>query len=219
MCRWPRRVKLQAMTVTAHSSVPSDLSTSRKATAISVPKVSSSTTVPNSSQPRPDLYRDPQTLWGTLAETAMHQRRLPLACHPSARTSAPTCTELANTPEFAKAQRQRKKVEALFAELKNQIGLRRLRSRRLKFVRGEVLPGSGSAKTSSAWYASSANDRSRSCPRPLSCSRSRGSYPGRPVSAGSARTSPASPDFSRPTNAGSVLIVGHYPNASITRHT
>jgi transposase len=43
--------------------------------------------------------------------------------------------ELANTPEFAKAQRQRKKVEALFAELKNQIGLRRLRLRRLKFVR------------------------------------------------------------------------------------
>jgi len=33
----------------------------------------------------------------------------------------------------ANAQRQRKKVEALFAELKNQIGLRRLR--RLKFVR------------------------------------------------------------------------------------
>ena len=38
--------------------------------------------------------------------------------------------ELANTPAFAHAQRQRKKVEALFAELKNQIGLRRL-----KFVR------------------------------------------------------------------------------------
>jgi len=43
--------------------------------------------------------------------------------------------ELANTPEFANAQRQRKKVEALFAELKNQIGLRRLRLRRMKFVR------------------------------------------------------------------------------------
>ena len=43
--------------------------------------------------------------------------------------------ELVNTPEFAKAQRQRKKVEALFAELKHQIGLRRLRLRRLKFVR------------------------------------------------------------------------------------
>jgi hypothetical protein len=28
-------------------------------------------------------------------------------------------------------------VEALFAELKNQIGLRRLRMRRLKFVRGQ----------------------------------------------------------------------------------
>src|SRR5262249_29891457 len=43
--------------------------------------------------------------------------------------------DLANTEEFTKAQRQRKKVEALFAELKNQIGLRRLRLRRLKFVR------------------------------------------------------------------------------------
>ena len=43
--------------------------------------------------------------------------------------------DLANTPEFALAQRQRKKVEALFAELKNQIGLRRLRLRRMKFVR------------------------------------------------------------------------------------
>jgi len=31
--------------------------------------------------------------------------------------------------------RCRRKVEALFAELKNQIGLRRLRLRRLKFVR------------------------------------------------------------------------------------
>ena len=43
--------------------------------------------------------------------------------------------DLVDTPEFAKAQRQRKKVEALFAELKNQIGLRRLRLRRIKFVR------------------------------------------------------------------------------------
>jgi hypothetical protein len=42
---------------------------------------------------------------------------------------------LVNTPEFATAQRQRKKVEALFAELKNQIGLRRLRLRRLRFAR------------------------------------------------------------------------------------
>jgi hypothetical protein len=43
--------------------------------------------------------------------------------------------QLATTPEFAWAQRQRKKVEALFAELKNQIGLRRLRLRRMNFVR------------------------------------------------------------------------------------
>jgi len=46
---------------------------------------------------------------------------------------------LVNTEEFATAQRQRKKVEALFAELKNQIGLRRLRLRRMKFVREQFL--------------------------------------------------------------------------------
>ena len=33
------------------------------------------------------------------------------------------------------ALRQRRKIEALFSELKNQIGLRRLRLRRIKFVR------------------------------------------------------------------------------------
>jgi hypothetical protein len=43
--------------------------------------------------------------------------------------------DLRTTPEFEHAQRQRKKVEALFAELKSLIGLRRLRLRRLKFVR------------------------------------------------------------------------------------
>ena len=43
--------------------------------------------------------------------------------------------DLVNTPGFANAPRERKKVEALFAELKNQIGLRRLRLRRMKFVR------------------------------------------------------------------------------------
>jgi len=56
--------------------------------------------------------------------------------HEAARQRA---RELAHTPEFAKAQRQRKKVEAWFAELKNQIGLRRLRLRRLKFVREQFL--------------------------------------------------------------------------------
>ncbi len=49
---------------------------------------------------------------------------------------------LAETPAFAQAQRQRKKVEALFAELKNQIGLRRLRLRRMKFGAGAVLSSS-----------------------------------------------------------------------------
>jgi Transposase DDE domain len=45
--------------------------------------------------------------------------------------------DLWTTEEFKYAQRQRKKVEALFAELKSRshIGLQRLRLRRLKFVR------------------------------------------------------------------------------------
>ena len=42
---------------------------------------------------------------------------------------------LAQTPAFAISQGARWKVEALFAELKNYIGLRRLRLRRMRFVR------------------------------------------------------------------------------------
>jgi transposase len=57
---------------------------------------------------------------------------LAIHVHEPARQRA---RELVNTPAFVAAQRQRKKVEALFAELKNRIGLRRLRLRRLKFVR------------------------------------------------------------------------------------
>jgi len=64
--------------------------------------------------------------------TTGRYKYLAIHIHESVRQRA---RELAQTPEFEKAQRQRKKVEALFAELKNQIGLRRLRLRRLKFVR------------------------------------------------------------------------------------
>src|SRR6201998_3699932 len=63
--------------------------------------------------------------------TTGRYKYLAIHMHESVRQRA---RELAQTPEFAKAQRQRKKVEALFAELKNQIGLRRLRLRRMKFV-------------------------------------------------------------------------------------
>ena len=64
--------------------------------------------------------------------TTGRYKYLAIHMHESVRQRA---RELAQTPDFAKAQRQRKKVEALFAELKNQIGLRRLRLRRMKFVR------------------------------------------------------------------------------------
>jgi hypothetical protein len=64
--------------------------------------------------------------------TTGQYKYLAIHIHEPARQRA---RDLANTPGFASAQRERKKVEALFAELKNQIGLRRLRLRRLKFVR------------------------------------------------------------------------------------
>ncbi len=59
-----------------------------------------------------------------------------LAIHMN-ETARQRARDLWTTPEFKYAQRQRKKVEALFAELKshNHIGLNRLRLRRLKFLR------------------------------------------------------------------------------------
>jgi Transposase DDE domain len=48
---------------------------------------------------------------------------------------AQRASERATVPAFAAEQRQRRKIEALFAELKNQIGLRRVRLRRMKHVR------------------------------------------------------------------------------------
>ena len=81
---------------------------------------------------RLDLHRDTQTVWPVRAPTAMHECGFPMPGHPSARAARQRALGNWRTrPEFAKAQRQRKKVEALFAELKNQIGLRRLRLRRV----------------------------------------------------------------------------------------
>ena len=66
---------------------------------------------------------------------------LAIHIHEPARQRA---RDLANTPAFASAQRQRKKVEALFAELRNQIGLRRLRLHRMEFVREQFFLAAGS---------------------------------------------------------------------------
>ena len=64
--------------------------------------------------------------------TRGHYRQIAIHVHEPARQRA---RERATVPAFAAAQRQRRKVEALFAELKNQIGLRRVRLRRMKHVR------------------------------------------------------------------------------------
>ena len=64
--------------------------------------------------------------------TTGQYKYLAIHIHEPARQRA---RDLVKTPAFASSQRARRKVEALFAELKNQIGLRRLRLRRMKFVR------------------------------------------------------------------------------------
>jgi hypothetical protein len=63
-------------------------------------------------------------------------RQIAIHIHEPARQRA---RELAATPGFTISQCARKKVEALFAELKNQIGLRRVRLRGMKFVREQFL--------------------------------------------------------------------------------
>ncbi|MFZ0760291.1 MAG: transposase [Candidatus Sulfotelmatobacter sp.] len=63
--------------------------------------------------------------------------------------------ELANTVEFSMAQRQRRKEEALFAELKNQLGLRRLLLCRLTFVREQFFLAAAAQKIKD-WCAFSA---------------------------------------------------------------
>ena len=85
---------------------------------------------------RTHLYIGTRKLCGACAQqrqcTTSPLKYLAIHIHEPARQRA---RALASTPGFVNAQRQRKKVEALFAELKNQIGLRRLRLRRMKFVR------------------------------------------------------------------------------------
>ena len=85
---------------------------------------------------RTHVYIGTRTRCGSCAQkaqcTTSPLKYLAIHIHESARQRA---RDLVHTAAFGDAQRQRKKVEALFAELKNQIGLRRLRLRRLKFVR------------------------------------------------------------------------------------
>ena len=83
------------------------------------------------------LYRNSQEVRSMRAEIPVHDWTVPVSCNPYEEAARQRARDLRTTPEFAQAQRQRKKVEALFAELKShsQIGLHRLRLRRLKFVR------------------------------------------------------------------------------------
>src|SRR5205807_9384657 len=68
---------------------------------------------------------EPQGTGGKFGRIAVH----------TCEAAGQKADEVAKTPEFAVALRKRRKVEALFSELKNLIGLRRLRLRRIKFVR------------------------------------------------------------------------------------
>jgi hypothetical protein len=78
--------------------------------------------------------RNPPQVWTMPIEVAVHQRGISLPCHHFNESARQRPRDLWNTQELAQAQRQRKKVEALFAELKGRIGIHRLRLRRLRFV-------------------------------------------------------------------------------------
>jgi Transposase DDE domain len=78
--------------------------------------------------------------------TTGQYKYLAIHIHEPARQRA---RELAQTPAFANSQRERRKVEALFAELKNEVGLRRLRLRRLKFVREQFFLAAAAQKRQS----------------------------------------------------------------------
>src|SRR5438128_6459385 len=120
----------------APSTAPNVLPIFRKATAIAAPQGSHSTMAARNARNRTYAYIGTRKRCGACSQKAQCTsgafRYLAIHMDEPARQRA---RELANTPQFANAQRERKKVEALFAELKNQIGLRRLRLRRLKFVR------------------------------------------------------------------------------------
>ena len=87
-------------------------------------------------KPHPLLLLDAKALPRMLAKGPMHAREVPhsIAIHTS-EAARQRAYAVARTPGFAPEERARRKVEALFGELKNQIGLRRLRLRRLRYVR------------------------------------------------------------------------------------
>jgi Transposase DDE domain len=64
------------------------------------------------------------------------RRRIPRDVHEDARDRV---RALAGTPSFARSQRERRKIELLFAHLKRQLGLERLRLRGLSGARDEFL--------------------------------------------------------------------------------
>ena len=89
---------------------------------------------------RSHIYRATPKKCGACLQKAQcttgRYRQIVLHVNESVRQRA---RERMRSPAFAIAQRQRRKVEALFAELKNQIGLQRVRLRRMKFPETEIV--------------------------------------------------------------------------------
>ena len=74
------------------------------------------------------------------AEEALHIRCLPRAVYPLGRKKPVVAVRaLVGTPAYERSRRARYKIEALFAELKQRMGLRRVRLRRLWNVSEQFL--------------------------------------------------------------------------------
>ena len=91
---------------------------------------------PKSSEPRLCLHRDSQTLWCVCAKSPMHQRErfdiLPSTCTNPPGNAHGSWRTRQSLPRHSGKERRWKPCSR---NCKNQIGLRRLRLRRLKFVR------------------------------------------------------------------------------------
>lgn len=90
-----------------------------------------------SAKPDPALLLDGKAVPGMLAEAAMPARKYRTIAIHVCEAARQKAYAIAKSPQFAEALRKRRKVEALFSDLKNLVGLRRLWLRRIKFVRAQ----------------------------------------------------------------------------------
>ena len=103
-----------------------------------------------SAEPDPPLLLDAEAVSGMLPEEPMHARQISHDRYPRLRSEPDRKPMHWPRLRVRHLAASRRKVEALFAELKNQIGLRRLRLRRMQVRTRAVLLGGDGAESETA---------------------------------------------------------------------